>query len=71
MLARILIIAIIAIFLVAWVRAVVDVVRRGDLTLAGKAGWAIFMLVLPLVGLLLYVMLRPADAQIAQRSRRR
>lgn len=70
MLARILIIAAIAVFLVAWGRAAIDVVRRGDLGPGAKAGWAIFMLILPLVGLLLYTLIRPSDAQIAQRSRR-
>ncbi len=71
MLARILIIGVIAIFLVAWVRAVVDVVRRGDLGPGAKAGWAVGMLVIPLAGLLLYTLVRPSDAQIAQRSGRR
>ena len=70
MLVRILIIVAIAIFLVAWVRAVVDVVRRGDLTSLGKAAWAIGMLIVPFAGLLLYTLLRPSDAQIRQRGRR-
>jgi hypothetical protein len=41
MLVRILIVAAVALFLVLWVRAVVDVLRRGDLTGAAKAAWAI------------------------------
>ena len=71
MLARILIIAAIVIFLVAWVRGVIDVYRRGDLTVSAKAAWAIIMLLLPFVGLLLYTLIRPSDTQIAQRSRKR
>ncbi len=71
MLARILIIGAIAIFLVAWVRAAIDVVRRGDLGPGAKAGWVVGMLVLPLAGLLLYTLVRPSDAQIAQRSSHR
>jgi phospholipase D-like protein len=63
---RILIIAAVLIFLVLWVRAVIDVFRRGDLSGAAKAAWAILMLILPLIGLLLYYMLRPSDAQIAE-----
>jgi len=47
---------------------VIDVFRRGDLSGAAKGAWAIIMLLLPLIGLLLYYMLRPSDAQIAQRS---
>ena len=70
MFMRILIIGTVALFLVLWVRAVLDVFRRGDLTGAAKAAWAIIMLVLPFVGLLVYVMLRPSDGQIAQRSQR-
>ena len=65
---RILIIAAVILFLILWIRAVIDVFRRGDLSVAAKAAWAIIMLILPLIGLLLYYMLRPSDAQIAQRS---
>ena len=65
---RILIIAAVILFLIMWVRAVIDVFRRGDLSGGAKAGWAIIMLLVPFIGLLLYFMLRPSDAQIAQRS---
>jgi len=66
-LVRILIIATIILFLIMWVRAVIDVwQRRHDLSGAAKAGWTIFMLILPFIGLLLYYMLRPADSQIAR-----
>jgi len=66
---RILIIAVVVLFLVLWVRAIVDLFRRPDLSAAAKAGWAIGMLILPFIGLLIYLMLRPADSQIAQRRR--
>ena len=65
---RILIIAAVVLFLILWIRAVIDVFRRGDLSVSAKAAWAIIMLIVPLIGLLLYYMLRPSDAQIAQRS---
>ena len=68
MIMRILILAAVALFLVLWVRAVIDAFRRGDLSKSAKAGWAIIMLLLPFIGLLLYTMLRPTDGQIAQRS---
>jgi hypothetical protein len=68
-LVRILIIAAVALFLVLWVRAAMDVFRRGDLTSSAKAAWAIIMLVLPFVGLLVYTLMRPSDAQVAQRTR--
>ena len=64
---RILIIAAVILFLIMWVRAVIDVFRRRDLSVAAKAAWTIFMLIVPFIGLLLYYMLRPSDAQIAQR----
>ena len=68
---RILVIAAVVLFLVLWVRAVIDVWRRrGDLSAGAKAAWSIIMLILPFIGLLLYTMLRPADSQIAQRARR-
>ena len=67
---RILIIAAVVLFLVLWVRAVIDVFRRGDLSGGAKAAWAIIMLVIPFLGLLVYTLLRPADSQIAQRARR-
>ena len=70
MLVRILIAGTVALFLVLWVRAVLDVFRRGDLTGGTKAAWAVGMLIVPFVGLLVYTMLRPSDAQIAQHSRR-
>jgi hypothetical protein len=69
-LARILIAAAIVLFLVLWVRSVLDAVRRPDLTRAAKAAWAIIMLLVPFIGLLLYTMLRPSDAQISQRAPR-
>jgi hypothetical protein len=69
-LVGILIGAAVILFLVLWVRALIDVVRRGDLTPAAKSAWAIIMLLVPFVGLLVYVLLRPSDAQVAQRAPR-
>ena len=64
---RFIIGAVIVLFLFLWVRAVIDVFRRPDLSGGGKAAWAIGMLVVPFIGLLIYTMLRPADSQLAQR----
>ena len=66
---RILLAAVIIFFLVLWVRAVIDVFRRRDLTTAAKSAWAIIMLLVPFIGLLVYVLLRPSDAQIARSAR--
>jgi len=59
---RILILAAVAIYVVFWVRAVIDLTRRHDLSGSSKAGWFIILLVLPFIGLALYTMLRPARA---------
>ena len=59
---RILLGIVLVLFIVLWVRAVIDVFRRHDLSGGGKAGWTIFMLILPFIGLLVYTMLRPANA---------
>ncbi len=67
MFVRILIIAIVVLFLFLWVRALLDLSRRADLSGSAKAGWAIIMLVLPFVGMLVYTMFRPADSQIRRR----
>ena len=72
MFLRLLIGAVVVLFLVMWVRAVFEVFfRRPDLSGVGKVAWAIGMLVVPFVGLLIYTMLRPADSQIASRRAKR
>jgi Phospholipase_D-nuclease N-terminal len=58
---RIIIGVVLVLFLILWARAVIDVFRRHDLSGGGKAGWTIFMLILPFIGLLVYTMLRPAN----------
>lgn len=68
--ARILIAAVVVLFLILWVRATIDVFRRRDLTGPVKAAWVILMLIVPFVGLLVYTLLRPSDAQIARRAAR-
>ena len=67
MIIRLLIAAVVILFLVMWVRAVIDVFKRPDLTRAAQAAWTIGMLVLPFVGLLVYTMLRPSDSQLRRR----
>ena len=67
---RIVLGAVIVAFLILWVRAVLDLLRRRpDLSGGAKVVWAIGMLVFPFIGLLVYTMMRPADSQIAQRAR--
>ena len=55
-----------------------DVIRRDDLSGGGKAGWIIFMIILPFIGCLTYIIVRPkmtaqdvrmaAQAEAAQRA---
>jgi hypothetical protein len=67
---RLIIIAAVVLFLILWVRALLDLFRhRPDLSVGGKAAWGIGMLVFPFLGLLVYTMLRPTDATIAQNAR--
>jgi hypothetical protein len=61
--------AAVVLFLLLWARAVLDLLRRPDLSGRAKAAWTIGMLVVPFIGLLVYTMLRPADSQIAERRR--
>ncbi|HEY7148775.1 MAG TPA: PLDc N-terminal domain-containing protein [Gaiellaceae bacterium] len=63
MLWWILIAIVVFFFLVLWVRALIDVWgHRPDLSGSAKAAWTIIMLILPFIGLLIYTMLRPANA---------
>ena len=66
---RILIGGTIVLFLVLWVRATMDVWRRGDLNNGQKSAWTIIMLLVPFIGLLVYTMMRPSQAQITRNSR--
>jgi hypothetical protein len=70
-LVRIIIIAAVLLFLIMWVRALMDLFgRRPDLGGGAQIGWAIGMLVFPFIGLLVYTMMRPSEATIAQNARR-
>jgi hypothetical protein len=63
MIWAILIAIVVVLFLVLWVRALIDVWgHRPDLSGGAKAAWTIIMLILPFIGLLLYTMLRPSNA---------
>ena len=63
MFMRIVLGTVIVLFLILWVRAVLDAFRRPDLSVGGKAAWTIAMLIFPFIGLLVYTMFRPAVAR--------
>jgi magnesium-transporting ATPase (P-type) len=44
------------VWIVVWLVFAVRIVRRGDLGFGGKVFWLVFILVIPLVGLLIYVL---------------
>ena len=46
--------------LVIFIQVVIDIFRSHDLTGWAKAGWTLFVIVLPLIGVLVYMIARPA-----------
>jgi hypothetical protein len=42
-----------------FIQVFADIFRRRDLSGWGRAGWALFIVVLPLLGILLYICFRP------------
>jgi|tagenome__1003787_1003787.scaffolds.fasta_scaffold16965576_1 hypothetical protein len=46
-------------WLIVWVIMFVEVLRRPDLDTKHKAGWALVILLLPVVGLAAYLVVRP------------
>ena len=45
-----------------WILAVVDIVRRHDLRTSSKVLWALAVIFVPIIGVLVYLLARPADA---------
>ena len=58
---------VIATFFILWIwmfiTCFVDVFRRRDVSGFGKAVWAIFMIVFPFLGVLIYMIARPDTAE--------
>ncbi len=48
--------------LLIWVLTLVDLVRRHDLSAGRKVLWALFVLVLPVLGVIIYFVARPPQA---------
>jgi hypothetical protein len=48
--------------LLIWVLTVVDIVRRHDLHASRKVLWALFVLVIPVIGVIVYFLARPPQA---------
>lgn len=54
--------AIAILWLIIWVLVLVDIIRRKDLTTSHKVLWALFVLVVPIIGVIVYMVVRPPDA---------
>jgi uncharacterized membrane protein len=51
------------VWLLIWVLAVVDILRRRDLRTSSKVLWALAVLLVPIVGVLAYLIAHPGDAR--------
>jgi hypothetical protein len=51
------------VWLLIWLLVLVDIVRRRDLRTSSKLLWALAVLLVPIVGVLVYVIARPPDAR--------
>jgi hypothetical protein len=57
--------------LILWVYAIISLVGRRDLGVGAKLLWVLGILVLPLIGSILYFMLRPAPQEQNRRAQAR
>ena len=55
-----LVTAAVVLWLVLWVGVVIEVLRRGDLSVGAKVGWILLVLILPFIGLFIYALFRAA-----------
>ena len=53
------------------IRVISDVFRSHDLSGAGKAGWTLVLIFFPLIGVLIYLLVRGDGMHHARRARRR
>ena len=45
-----------------------DIFTRPDLSGWGKAGWVLLIFILPVIGVLIYLIARPPEAEVAARG---
>ena len=46
---------------VVWVFVVVDIIRRPQFSTTKKVAWALIVLIFPIVGVIVYLIVRPPD----------
>lgn len=51
-----------------WILVLVDVIRRHDLSKGAKSGWIIITLLIPLIGPIIYIVMRPPATSMAERE---
>jgi len=49
------------VLLLVWLIGLIDVFRRRDLSRGAKAAWALFIVLLPVIGIVVYLVVRPRD----------
>jgi hypothetical protein len=49
------------VWVLIWVLVLVDIVRRPDLRTSSKVLWAVGVLIIPVIGVIVYVVVRPGD----------
>ena len=49
------------VWVLIWVLALVDILRRPDLRTSSKVLWALAVLVIPVIGVIVYLVARPGD----------
>ncbi len=67
----VLLVAFIIPVLILWSYAIISLVGRHDLGIGGKLAWLVAILVLPIIGSILYFMLRPAPQEQNRRAQAR
>ena len=63
-------VALFFLFLCVWLFIAVfaDIFTRPDLSGWGKAGWVLLIFILPLIGILIYLIARPPETEVAARG---
>jgi len=49
------------VWLLIWIVALVELVRRPDLTTGSKVLWALLILLVPVIGVIIYLVARPPE----------
>jgi hypothetical protein len=49
------------VWVLIWVLALVDILRRPDLRTSSKVIWAVAVLIVPVIGVIVYLIARPGD----------